>query len=99
MINLEELLKQIDQLNLQDFEQVKTHVVQKRPATAEQHTKPTPQQMEEWMHQLHQAIAEFKQGLTEKELEDILWVMDYKGNNVPDIRMFDWIDDLPEDER
>ncbi len=97
MTDLQALFTQLDALSPEEFAQVRAYFEQKQVIES---SKPSPSELEAWMNALDQAIDEFREGLTEKQLEELLLAMSYKSrDHVADLRMFDWLDDLPEEAR
>lgn len=74
--------------------QIAKEEVQSQPIS-----KPTPQEVTEWMAQLEAAIAELREGISDEEWEEIFWAMNEEYVDPEDLHLFDWLDNLPENER
>src|SRR5260221_14013751 len=97
MTELATILQAIDQLGLDQLEQVRRHIEARR-SQLEQH-KPTRQEGDQKVLALQEAIAEFREGLSEEELAEIAEAMNIEYIDPDALKDFDWIDQLPEDER
>jgi hypothetical protein len=83
MSNLQEIMQAIEQLSLTEFSQLRRFV--ERLTEERDHgiirAVGTP---EERIAALHQALKEFREGLTEEELVEVIWTMNYEiGDPVP----------------
>ncbi len=91
--SLERLLEQIDRLSSDKLSLVKQHVdARYRVMLAEE----TP---EEKIAALDAALEHFWDGLTPTEINEVVAVMNEKNIVPDDDHLFDWVDNLPEDQR
>ena len=97
MIDLQTLLEAIDQLEPEELEQVKQRIELHR-TQLELGIKrgETP---EERVAILHAALAEFREGITDEEWQEISAAMNSEYIEPEDPELFGWLDDLPQDER
>jgi len=98
MNDLQALLQQIDQLSRDELIIVEQHL-QARKQKTETLEAVSQEDVEAWMTALHEAINDFRAGLTEGELDEIIDAMNAEYVDPDDLTLFDWVDDLPEDRR
>ena len=93
-MTLQELLSALDNLSPDELEKVRQHIEERdKPAERERDNPDL------WIAKLDQAIAEFREGLSEEDLAEITTAMNSEYVNPKDLHLFDWLDDIPEDER
>lgn len=100
MTDLQALFREIEQLSPEEFEQLDRFIVAYRADISSARPGPEEQDIEARVAALHEALAEFRAGLSEQELNELVAAMnvDY-SYPMKDLAMFDWLDDIPEDER
>lgn len=97
VMDLQTLLQAVDQLPSDDLRQLKHHIEEREHQL--QQDQLTDRYTELNISALKDAIAEFREGLSEQELSELLAAMSMKIVNPSDLDMYNWLDDLPEDER
>ena len=95
-MNLQTLLDAVDQLPPDELKQLQRHIQQRQRELQETNTD--ARTAEARIAAMDAAIEQFREGLSEKELSDLLAAMSFKQKNLADLHTFDWLDDLPEDE-
>jgi hypothetical protein len=83
MTNLQELFHTVEELSPEDFDALRQFIEARRGTGARQE-KPSEAQVDQWMTELKAAIAEFREGLSEGELAELIWAMNYEiGDPIP----------------
>ena len=94
MVDLQAIFEAIEQLEPQEMRQVQRRIdeyLARRPENEDVETR---------LAELHAGLAAFREGLSPERLEDLLLAMGTKyAQPTKDLGLFDWIDDLPEEER
>lgn len=99
MTDLQALFKTIEELPREELERVGQFVEQRKRQISPIQLR-INEDVETRIAALHTALAEFREGLTEGELEELLLAMSTKfALPMKNLGLFDWIDDLPEHER
>lgn len=94
MSNLQTILAAIEQLEPQELRQVQRRIDEYL------YRRPQNEDVETRLAELHAGLAAFREGLSPQRLDDLLLAISTKyAQPTKDLEMFDWIDDLPEDER
>jgi hypothetical protein len=93
MADVQTLLRTIDQLEPDELEQVHAHVEERRRSLQQQENASAK------VVALRAALAEFRDGLTQAEWAEISQAMNAESVEPEDLEQFDWLDNLPEDER
>jgi hypothetical protein len=97
MIDLQTLLDAIDQLEPEELEQIQARIEQQRQTLYQKRIDTEDPKM--WIAGLHAALAEFREGITDEEWQEISTAMNAEYVEPEDPELFDWLDDLPQDER
>jgi DNA repair exonuclease SbcCD ATPase subunit len=98
MTDMQALFHTIEQLSPAELEQVRQFVEERRDQL-QQIRLPTDEEVEARINALHEAFAELREGLSEQDLQEISWAMNYEYVDPDALKAYDWIDELPEDER
>jgi hypothetical protein len=95
MSDLQALFEAIDHLPPDELEQVHNHVMERRTMQKQI----AEESVEERIAALNRAFAEMREGLSKEELAEMIEAMNSEYISPKDLQMYDWLDDLPEDER
>lgn len=95
MGDLQTIFEAIDRLPPDELEQVHNHVVERRTLQKQI----AEESVEERIAALNEAFAEMREGLSEAELAEMIEAMNSEYISPKDLHMYDWLDELPEDER
>ncbi|MCI0710232.1 MAG: hypothetical protein L0154_08720 [Chloroflexi bacterium] len=95
MTDLQEILHSVEKLSLDDLETLRQRIEerQRRLQTSE------IQDAQARVAALHEALEAFREGLSEADLQEIVRAMNVEYVNPEELKRFDWLDELPEDER
>lgn len=95
MTDLQTLFLAVNDLNVDEIDQLEAYLEKRRTAL-----KPRDEDVETKLAELHAALAEFREGLTEEELERIRDAITINFHYpMKDLAMYNWMDDIPEEER
>lgn len=95
MRTLEEILEAVDHLSDDDLAKLQQEIKVRR-LKVKRHQFATPA---ERIQALREGFAELRAGLSEEDLAEIIWAMNHKYVDPKDLTMWDWLDDIPADER
>ena len=90
---LKSLLESVDQLNPNELEQLHHYIMGKR-----QQLTPDEAMLDAKIAALNEALVEFREGFSAESWAEIADAMNTKVIE-PDDSSFDWLDDVPEQER
>lgn len=94
MSDLQTILEAIEQLEPEELRQVQRRIdeyLYRRPQNEDVKTR---------LAELHAGLDAFREGLTPEHLDDLMLAISTKHSQPSkNLDLFDWIDDLPEDER
>jgi len=97
MTDMQALFKVVDRLSPAEREELETYLTVPNPEKMDFDGSDKP--IERKIKMLKDAFAEIREGLTPEELAEMTWAMNYEYKYPDALSMYDWIDDLPEDER
>jgi predicted DNA binding protein len=96
MADMDALFRAVDELSPDEFRQVYDYVRQRQQDRSHQ---PSNGDAESRLARIHAAIDKFREGLTDDQLKLLTEAMNV-GYSFPmkDLSLFDWADELPEDQ-
>jgi hypothetical protein len=94
MNTLEQLFQTIDQLDNHELNQIEQYIDQRRQSIHQSSVG-----VEDRLVALHMALAEFREGFTNSDWEVVAAAMNDEYIKPNDVSLFDWLDDVPEEER
>jgi hypothetical protein len=93
MADLQALFEMIERLEPEDVEEVRRFIEQHQPIIPPKEKDP-----ELRILALQEALNEFREGLSKRELKLILEAMNIHPSQVRDLSRWAWLEDVPEDE-
>jgi hypothetical protein len=97
MSDLQTVLDAIDRLPPDELEQVREHIKERRQN--DNRARRLNEDVEERIAGIREALAEFREGLTAEELNDLVNAIRLGYISPKELALYDWLDDLPENER
>ena len=95
MIELEAVLESLNHLNPDELMQVRRRV----QMLEQQARAPLDDDVETRIAALNAALDNFWEGFTEEEVDEIVWAMNVEFVDPEELKTFDWLLELPENER
>lgn len=96
MMDLESLKNAILDLTPEQYEEIKQFLVENEPEP--EVISPIEEDVETRLAKIHQAIAAIRDGLSEEDLNEIVWAMNYEYIDKKALHEYDWLDETDEHE-
>jgi hypothetical protein len=97
MTDMEELFRTVDKLSPAERDALESYLMADSKTGIE--SVSPDEDVESKIRGIQEAVNGFMDGFSQADIDQIVWAMNHEYVDPDDLHMFDWIDELPEDER
>jgi FAD/FMN-containing dehydrogenase len=97
MTDLESLKNAILDLTPEQYWEIKQFLIENQPEP--EAIPPVEEDVETRLAKIHEALAAIREGLSEEDLNEIVWAMNYEYIDKKALHEYDWLDEPDSDER